>query len=333
MKLQLKLLVPLATLVAAGVTATSAQAAAPANTAPPTITGTPKKGNTLNGHNGSWSGNPTTYFYKWQRCSADGTACTGINGASTKAYTLTAADVDHTVRLRVTAANGGGQTVAFSKPTDVVSDSQAPTNTAKPTVTGVPRPGEELTASNGTWTGGATTFTYQWQRCDTAGTGCVDVAGATGKTYGVRAADLGHTLRVVVTAKSAGGSTTINSDLTAVVAASTAPAPAPAPGNAANHRPSIRILSVHWRGSRIYVRFRTCDDSHRNVGILQRDSKPHVRSYARSFRTLTAPRNCATLTRSWMPAPRFRHGRYTVTLTARDAFRLTSLPARRTFFR
>jgi hypothetical protein len=69
------------------------------------------------------------------------------------------------------------------------------------------------------------------------------------------------------------------------------------------------------------------------VSILQRDSKPGVRSYGRSFRTLVPPRNCSTLTRSWVPAPRFRHGRYTVTLIARDAFRLTSLPARRTFFR
>jgi hypothetical protein len=237
----------------------------------------------------------------------------------------------------VSASNADGKSAAFSKPTAVISDNQAPTNTARPTVAGTPQPGEELTASNGTWTGGVATFAYQWQRCDASGTSCVDVTGATGRVYGVRAADVGHTIRVVVTAKNGHGSTTVNSGTTAVVrtAASPtpAPAPAPAPAQAANHKPSIRILSVRFAGARVFVRFRTCDDSRRNLSILQRDSKPGARAYRRSFRTLVAPRNCSTLTRSWILAPRFRHGRYTVTLTARDAFRLTSLPARRTFFR
>jgi hypothetical protein len=331
MKLHSKLIVPLIALVVAGVTAVAARAAAPSNTAPPTITGTPERGMILTAHKGTWTGAPTTFIYKWQRCASDGTACVNIPGASTKSYTLTTADVDHTVRVRVAASNADGQSAAFSKPTSVISDSQAPRNTAHPTITGTPQPGEELTASNGTWAGGATTFSYQWQRCAANGTACVNVAGATGKVYGVRAVDVGNTIRVAVTAKNGHGSTTVNSDVTAVVRTAASPTPTPAP--AANHRPAIRILSVRFSGARIFVRFRVCDDSRRNVGILQRDSKPGVRSYARSFRTLVPPRNCSTLTRSWLPAPRFRHGRYTVTLTARDAFRLTSLPARRTFFR
>jgi hypothetical protein len=326
-------IVLLIALVVAGIAVAAASAAVPSNTAPPTITGTPEKGMTLTAHNGTWTGIPTTYFYRWQRCAAAGTGCANISGASTKRYTLTSADVDHTVRVRVTASNADGQTAAFSETSDLVSDNQAPKVTTHPTVSGTPQTGEELAATNGTWTGGATTFTYQWQRCDQSGAGCVDVAGATGQTYGVRAADVGHALRVAVAAKNLAGSTTVNSDVTAAVRSET-PAPAPAPTRAANHRPTITLLGVRWVGHRIYVRFRTCDDSLRNVNILQRDSKPGVRSYTRSFRTLVPPRNCAALTRSWIPAPRFRHGRFTLTLTARDAFRLTSLrPARRTFFR
>ena len=42
---------------------------------------------------------------------------------------------------------------------------------------------------------------------------------------------------------------------------------------------------------------------------------------------------CLRLRRNWLPASRFRHGRYVVTMTARDKSGLTSLPARRTFFR
>jgi hypothetical protein len=328
-----KLIVPLIAIVVAGIAAAAASAAAPSSTAPPTITGTPEKGMTLTARNGTWTGNPTTYFYRWQRCAADGTGRANISGGGAKRYSLTSADVDNTVRVRVTASNAEGQTASFSKTTNLVSDDQAPKVTTHPTVSGTPQPGEELTATTGTWIGGATTFTYQWQHCDTSGAGCVDVAGATGKAYGVRTADVGHTLRVAVAAKNLAGSTTVNSDVTAVVrSASTAPARTPAP--AANRRPTVTILSVRWVGARLYVRFRTCDDSRRNVSILERDSKPGVRSYARSFRTLVPPRKCAALTRSWVPAPRFRHGRFAVALTARDAFRLTSLrPAKRTFFR
>jgi hypothetical protein len=333
MKLQRKLIVPLIALVVAGVTASAAWASAPSNTSPPTITGTPKKGMTLTAHNGSWLGGPTTFAYKWQRCAADGTGCANISGANAKAYMLTSADVDHTVRVRVAATNADGSTTAFSNPSDLVSDNVAPKNTALPSVTGTPQPGEELTAANGTWTGGASTFIYQWQRCDSSGAGCVDVTGANGKTYGVRSTDVGHTLRVAVTAKNLAGSTTANSSTTAVVHSASTPAPAPTP-TAANHRPTVAILSVRWVGARVYVRFRACDDSRRNVSIIERDSKPGVASYTRRFRTLVAPRPCAALTRSWLPAPRFRHGRFTITLTARDGLGLTSLrPARRTFFR
>ena len=47
-----------------------------------------------------------------------------LSGASTKTYTLTSADVDHTVRVCVAASNADGQAAAFSKPPAVVSDSQ-----------------------------------------------------------------------------------------------------------------------------------------------------------------------------------------------------------------
>jgi hypothetical protein len=102
---------------------------------------------------------------------------------------------------------------------------------------------------------------------------------------------------------------------------------------AINRRPTIAILSVRFRGARIYVRFRVCDDSRKNLTIIQRDSKPGVASYIRRFATLAPPRPCAALTRSWLPAPRFRDGRHTVTMWARDKSGKTSLPARRTFVR
>jgi hypothetical protein len=47
---------------------------------------------------------------------------------------------------------------------------------------------------------------YQWQRCDIDAIICLDVGGATGKTYGVREPDIGFRLRVEVTARNAMGS-------------------------------------------------------------------------------------------------------------------------------
>ena len=327
-----KPIVSLVVLVAAGITAAAAWAAVPTNTTPPTVTGTPQKGMTLTAQHGAWAGTPTAYAYKWQRCAADGTSCANIISANAKTYTLTSADVGRTLRVRVTASNADGRAAAVSAPTDVVSASGGPKLSTRPTISGTPQPGEELTASNGTWTGAATSFTYQWQRCDTTGAGCVDVPGATGRTYGVRAADVGHTLRVAVTAKNSTGSTTATSDVSATVRTTATPSPTPAPS--ANRRPTIRILGVHFAGTRVFVRFRTCDDSLRNLHFLERDSRPGVAGYVRSFRTLIVPRPCATLSRSWLPAPRFRHGRFTISLRARDAHGAWSLrPATRSIFR
>jgi hypothetical protein len=232
--------------------------------------------------------------------------------------------------VNVTGTNSDGTATASSKPTDVISGTAAPNNTARPAISGTPRPGEELTATTGTWSNGVRSYAFQWQKCDTAGANCTDIAGATGRTYGVRSADLGSTLRASVKATNLVGSSTSTSDRTDVVKNATPPPPPTAPS--ANHRPTVAILSVRFSGARVYVRFRVCDDSNRNVSVIERDSKPGVASYSRTFRTLVAPRPCAALTRSWLPAPRFRHGRYTIRLIARDAFGRTCLrAARRTF--
>ena len=62
---------------------------APANTAPPTITGLAKVGQTLVAGEGAWSGKPTGYTYAWQRCDADVASCANIAGATGKSYTVT----------------------------------------------------------------------------------------------------------------------------------------------------------------------------------------------------------------------------------------------------
>jgi hypothetical protein len=77
--------------------------------------------------------------------------------------------------------------------------------------TPAPRVGEILWASTGTWTGLPTTYAYEWRRCDAAGASCETIAGAAGATYRAASADLGGTVRVVVTASNPGGSASATS--------------------------------------------------------------------------------------------------------------------------
>ena len=299
--------------------ATARTAAVPQNTSPPTISGTAREGNTLTARNGTWANSPTSFVYQWQRCGADGTGCADITGATNQTYTLASADADHTVRVQVTAKNADGQSTASSAPTAVVSSRSAPVNTAKPTISGTPRVGEELTASNGTWTGGATSFTYQWQRC-TSSTTCTNVDGATARTYGVRSADVGDTLRVAVTAHNSSGSTaTASSDQTATVTGNTTTVVTTVRGN---HAPSLTFLSLRRVGTLVYSRFRVCDDSTARVNVTERDTKPGVLAYTRHFLVNAKP--CATYSRHWGLAARFRHGTYTAKLQARDRQGATS---------
>ena len=91
-----------------------------------------------------------------------------------------------------------------------------PKNTARPVISGTAQVGQTLTATTGRWTGGPS-FTYQWQRCDSAGANCGDISAATGQSYVVADADGGSTIRVVVGARNAFGTATAASTPTAVV--------------------------------------------------------------------------------------------------------------------
>jgi len=305
--------------------ATASPAAAPVNVDPPTITGTARQGEALTAQNGTWDNSPTEFRYRWLRCNPGGNNCV-LLASDGKTYRVGQNDVGHTLRVRVTAVNADGSTNARSEQTEVVGSNAAPlTNTARPTITGEARVGQELTANEGTWTGNPTSFAFQWQRCDVDALTCASVVGATGRTYGVRIADLGFRLRVEVTARTDNRSGTATSNATAIVVPTTP---------ITNRRPTLRIISVRFTGARVYARFRICDDTARNLAILVTETRPGVRSANRRFATRVPPRPCGAYTRSWLPAPRFRGpGRYTITLRARDISGLTSAPARRTFRR
>jgi hypothetical protein len=97
-----------------------------------------------------------------------------------------------------------------------------PKNKTLPTITGTPEAGQTLTAKRGTWSGSPTSFSYSWSRCDTTGNGCATI-GATGKLYNLTDTDVGHTLRVTVTARNASGAGKATSAPTAIVSPSGCP--------------------------------------------------------------------------------------------------------------
>jgi hypothetical protein len=100
----------------------------------------------------------------------------------------------------------------------------APANTALPTIAGTAVEGNTLTAGTGSWSGSPTGYAYQWQDCDSSGASCVNVAGASASSYRLLSGDVGHTVRVVVTAANEGGSASAGSSPSAIVqAAPTSP--------------------------------------------------------------------------------------------------------------
>lgn len=202
-------------------TGSAREQAAPANTVQPAISGTPSLGQTLTATAGTWTGSPT-FAYQWVRCpssggAADGSDCASIGGATTTAYVVSAGDVGSRLRVRVTAANADGSTVAASNATPAISGQAGPPNTTPPTIVGSTVVGQTLTATPGTWTGSGITYAYAWQRCDAAGGACGAIVTATQSTYTLAAGDVGRTIRVAVTATNTTGANTVTSSQTAVV--------------------------------------------------------------------------------------------------------------------
>jgi hypothetical protein len=126
------------TVLAVAGLSSAASKAAPTNSAVPTISGTTQEGSTLTASSGSWGGTtPITYSYQWRRCDRSGAGCSSISGANTSTYQLRAADVNHTIRVRVTAKNSDGSAQATSDNTATITKAvSAPT-----TVNGCPASG------------------------------------------------------------------------------------------------------------------------------------------------------------------------------------------------
>jgi hypothetical protein len=149
------------------------------------------------------------------------------------------------------AAAAGAAAMAIASAVGIAGASTAadpPTVRSLPSAAGTAQVGRTLTARNGEWNGTRPfTFSYQWRRCGTGGGNCVDVSGATAKTYALVAADQGHRIRVRVTAANSAGSSSAVSRPTAVVRAASSSSPPPGPSgqiSLSDGKVSIPVTSV-----------------------------------------------------------------------------------------
>jgi hypothetical protein len=109
----------------------------------------------------------------------------------------------------VTAAQGSTPTPNI----DAALVRKEPVNTVSPVVVGTPAVGQTLSCTDDSWTGAPKlSFAYQWLRNGAA------IAGASGMTYGVQAADQGTGLSCTVTATNEYGHATATSNTVGVPA-------------------------------------------------------------------------------------------------------------------
>jgi hypothetical protein len=199
----------------------------PANTALPTLSSNGKsqteleEGQTLTVAKGSWEGtSPMTFAYQWQQCNGKGESCKNIeSGGTGETLSLLNSLIGSTVRAVVTATNSGGSTQAVSAPTTPVL-AILPANTALPTISGLLKLEGLLKATEGKWTGSAPlAISYQWQRCNakSEASSCENIAKANAVEYVLQLLDVGHTMRVVVTATNSRGAVSAPSKITNLI--------------------------------------------------------------------------------------------------------------------
>ncbi|MDJ1114444.1 ricin-type beta-trefoil lectin domain protein [Microbacterium sp. LX3-4] len=160
----------------------------------PTVTGTPRVGQTLKANMRSWTPG-TTLRYQWLANDSP------IPGATSTTLILGTAQAGKTLRVRVTGEKSGyGSTSRTSIPT-VRVPLLTFTTSPSPTVTGSTRPGSTLIADAGSWHPQPVILSYQWLRNGAA------ISGAMDRTYLTTIDDVNASISVRVSAGRVGYAT------------------------------------------------------------------------------------------------------------------------------
>lgn len=166
------------------------------NVVAPVVTGEATYAEVLSTTDGEWATaepeEPLTFSYRWLR---DGEP---VRGERESTYEPGLDDLRSRLQVEVTATDTDGDTaVALSEPTEPVARAEMVLR-GDPKVRGTQRYTHTLTATPGRWRTEPTTLRYRWLRDGEP------IAGAREATYRIQPGDVGHRLRVEVTATAPG---------------------------------------------------------------------------------------------------------------------------------
>jgi virginiamycin B lyase len=189
----------------------------------------------------------------------------------------------------------------------------APVNATAPVVSGQAVEGMTLSVSQGAWSNAPSAFDYQWQICDGSGASCTDLSGANASTSTLVASEVGHTLRAVITASSAGGLAAAASSVSAVVQAAPRALLPPASPKASVASEPLPVVSSAMTWSFGWTQKYTIVESLvvRGVpagGVVQVTCRGHGCPFER-WSSTTVVRHTCKHGRCRLAAPTLAHGR------------------------
>jgi len=211
----------------------------PVSTVGPIVKGLPGVGKTIRVTNGSWS-TSATFTYQWLRCAANYKGCSNVPGpptytviprATAATYTPAASDVGHVLDAWVTATNAAGSTTVLSSGLGPI-EARSPGVRHRPWIGGMKKVGQTVYETDSRWTRSPYMWRDQWLRCSPKGDACVPITGVRQQCgngtcipikigvqsdYKLTKQDVGHRMRVKVTAWNGAGRTTSTSDPTRII--------------------------------------------------------------------------------------------------------------------
>jgi hypothetical protein len=213
-------------------------------TTTPTVAGTPAVGSTLTASAGAWTPAASSSGWAWKDAATEEVVGTGAT------WTPDADDVGRSVVAVLTGSATGYTTASrASVPVGPVTAEPAMVlaPVAAPAATGTARVGSTLRLRPATWTLMPTTVRHTWLRNG------APIAGATGATYRLTAADAGRRISVRSVATNGGSTATSTSPTTAAVAKASTRLVAtgkPAQGRATV---TIRLTTLGAGGGKVVV--------------------------------------------------------------------------------
>ena len=181
--------------------------ATPTPQTPPMITTNAWVGQTLTLTPGTYAAPAPTVSDAWYRCTNPlgiDASCVAV-GDTTTTYTVGNGDVGFYMKVKETATDTLPSTLTTDSNVTFQVTAAAPTLQTAPTIrdatsgTSTVSPGDTLSVTGATWTRPPDRSSFQWLDCDSLGTTCAAIAGATSASYVTRPSDAGHTIQLLQT--------------------------------------------------------------------------------------------------------------------------------------